>query len=489
MLHTLDERITVKRKLADCFAYLRDFSTIEQWDPSVLSAHKITAGSVIIGSQYQLELKMPGAQHIAMHYTQLAIKEQELLVLEGHGTNFTALDTLHFKALNANTTEIHYRAELNFEGLSSPAYLLLKPILNRIGKNAARGLKQALEIPDMPKKRLKDRIGDHLLVPAALNFGRRGYLRQPRKSHASRLDGKVIAITGPTAGLGLSAASELSRLGADLILIGRDKSRLNQSAKHIMGFSGCRENQLSCYEIDFSNLENTANLGRRISTEHPCIDVLINNAGALFNAREVSDEGFERSIAVNFLAPTLLTNVLSPSLHKDSRVINVVSGGLYTQGLALDDMQFCKPPYNGSKAYARAKRALLTMSQHTETTAIVHNMHPGWAATPGLAKSLPAFNKALRPLLRDSRMGADTMVWLASAPELANFRHTRLWFDRQIHTDTVLPGTGSTKSDIEKLRQWSNDVLFKYLKPKEHGQFPTQQSADLQFLSTVKGVN
>tara|TARA_R110001592_G_scaffold8879_7_gene47985 strand:- start:15894 stop:17363 length:1470 start_codon:yes stop_codon:yes gene_type:complete len=489
MLHTLEEHIIVKRNLADCFAYLRDFSTIEQWDPSVFSARKLTAGPVAIGCQYQLELKMPGGQQIAMHYTQLAIKEQELLVLEGRGANFTALDTLHFKAITADTTEIHYRAELNFQDLSSPAYSLLKPILNRIGKNAARGLKQAFEIPNTPKQRFKDRISDHLLLPAALNFGRRGYLRQARKSHASRLDGKVIAITGPTAGLGLSAASELSRLGATLILIGRDNSRLIQSAKQIMDFSGCRKNQLSRYETDFSDLNDTANIGRQISAEHPCIDVLINNAGALFNEREVSDDGFERSITVNFLAPILLTKVLSPSLHKDSRVINVVSGGLYTQGLALDDMQFCKPPYNGSKAYARAKRALLTMSQHTETAAIVHNMHPGWAATPGLAKSLPAFNKALRPLLRDSRMGADTMVWLASAPELANYRQTKLWFDRHVHTDAVLPGTRSTKSDIEKLRQWSNDALFKYLKPKEHGQFPTQESADFQFLSTVKGVN
>lgn len=81
------------------------------------------------------------------------------------------------------------------------------------------------------------------------------------------------------------------------------------------------------------------------------------------------------------------------------------------------------------------------------------------------------------------------MVWLASAPELANYRQTKLWFDRHVHTDAVLPGTRSTKSDIEKLRQWSNDALFKYLKPKEHGQFPTQESADFQFLSRVKGVN
>ncbi len=489
MLHTLEEHIIVKRSLADCFAYLRDFFTIEQWDPSVFSGRKLTAGPVDIGCQYQLELKIPGGQQIVMHYTQLAIKENELLVLEGHGANFTAIDTLHFKAINADTTEIHYRAALNFQNLLSPAYSLLKPILNRIGKHAARGLKRALEIPATPKQRFKDRISDHLLLPAVLNFGRRGYLRQPRKSHASRLDGKVIAITGPTAGLGLSAASELSRLGAKLILVGRDNSRLIQSTKQIMDFSGCRENQLSCYETDFSDLHDTANVGRQISAEHPCIDVLINNAGALFNEREVSDEGVERSIAVNFLAPILLTKVLSPSLHKESRVINVVSGGLYTQGVALDDMLFCKPPYNGSKAYARAKRALLTMSQHTATTAIVQNMHPGWAATPGLAKSLPAFNKALSPLLRDRRMGADTMVWLASAPELANFRHTKLWFDRQIHTDTVLPGTRTTKSDIEKLRQWRDGVLLKYLKPNRHGRFPTQKSADLQCLNAAKGVN
>jgi hypothetical protein len=94
---------------------------------------------------------------------------------------------------------------------------------------------------------------------------------------------------------------------------------------------------------------------------------------------------------------------------------------------------------------------------------MVHNMHPGWAATPGLAKSLPSFNLSLAKHLRDSRMGADTMIWLASATELEDYKDTHLWFDRRIHTDTVLPGTASSGKDAEALCQWCDDTLAKYL--------------------------
>tara|TARA_R110001583_G_scaffold1311_3_gene10720 strand:- start:1091 stop:2530 length:1440 start_codon:yes stop_codon:yes gene_type:complete len=463
MNHLLEEYITVKRPIADCFAYLRDFSTIEQWDPSVLSARKLTPGPVRAGSEYQLELKLIASQHLAMHYTQIAIDEQKSLVLQGYGDNFSALDTISFRALDADTTEIHYRAELAFTGLVSPLFWLLKPAFNRIGDQAARGLKRALEIPATPERLLKDTISDRLLIPAVINFGRRGYAQQARKSHSNRMDGKVIAITGPTAGLGLSAACELARLGATLILIGRDHERLRQARMQIMDFSGCAEDKLDCYEADLALLENTAKVAREIREAYPNIDVLINNAGALFNEREETKEGFEFSLAVNFLSPMLLTKALRPNINANGRVINVVSGGLYTQGIKLDDMQYRQAPFNGSKAYARAKRALLTASQHSTNGIMVHNMHPGWAATPGLAKSLPSFNQSLAKHLRDSRMGADTMIWLASATELEDYKDTHLWFDRRIHTDTVLPGTASSEKDAEALCQWCDDTLAKYL--------------------------
>jgi len=465
MIQTLEEHITVKRPIADCFAYLRDFATIEQWDPAVLRARKLSPGSAEIGSEYQLVLKLPSGQSTVMLYTQIDIDEQRQLVLRGVGRNFSALDTLNFKALDPYTTEIHYCAELHLDWLPSPFAWFISPLLKRIGKNAICGLQNALEIPAAPAALgFKDAIADRLILPAALNFGRRGYLTQARKSHSTRADGKVIAITGPTAGLGLSAACELARLGASLILIGRDKARLDQAAKTIQDFSGCTSNALHIYDTDLSKLKNTATTAKQISANYPRIDVLINNAGALFAERQITEEGIERSLALNFLAPLLLTKALSPSFTQHSRVVNVVSGGLYLQGLALDDLQYCKPPFDGSKAYARAKRALLTMSQHSEgQLANIHTMHPGWAATPGVAKSLPAFNKAMHRYLRDSRMGADTMVWLATAPEVEHAPSGQLWFDRRIHTDAVLPNTTSSAQDRQKLRDWSEQILSKLM--------------------------
>ncbi|MEX1667847.1 SDR family NAD(P)-dependent oxidoreductase [Zhongshania guokunii] len=465
MIQTLEEYITVKRSIAECFAYLRDFATIEQWDPAVLQARKLSPGRPEVGSKYQLKLKLPGGRSTNMLYTQVSIDEQRQLILHGVGSNFSALDTISLKALDPETTEIHYRAELHLDWMPSPFAWFISPLLKRIGKNAVSGLQRALEIPTEPAPmRFKDTVADRMILPAAINFGRRGYLTQVRKSHSTRLDGKVIAITGPTAGLGLSAACELARLGASLILIGRDKSRLEQAAAEIRDFSGCPSDTLYIYNTELSSLENTAAKAKEISANHPHIDVLINNAGALFAERQITDEGLERSLALNFLAPLLLSKALNPSFSQNSRIINVVSGGLYLQGLALDDLQYSTPPFDGSKAYARAKRALLTMSQHRENQlATVHAMHPGWAATPGVAKSLPAFNKAMHRHLRDSRMGADTMVWLAAAPEISSAPSGQLWFDRRAHTDAVLPNTACSEQDRQKLRDWSDEILTKHL--------------------------
>ena len=175
--------------------------------------------------------------------------------------------------------------------------------------------------------------------------------------------------------------------------------------------------------------------------------MLINNAGALFAERGETSEGHERALAVNLLTPALLTKRLEPMLaERRGRVINVVSGGLYLQGLALDDLDYQRGDYDGTKAYARAKRGLLALTRlwaEDETRIGWHAMHPGWAATPGVARSLPAFDRRMQPFLRTPRQGADTMVWLASHPAAAPHGEDSVgfWFDRAQRPDALLPGT------------------------------------------------
>ena len=97
---------------------------------------------------------------------------------------------------------------------------------------------------------------------------------------------------------------------------------------------------------------------------------------------------------------------------------------MYTTGLAVDDLQYERSAYDGSRAYARAKRALVILTemwaaQLQDSGVVVHAMHPGWADTPGVANSLPGFRAITRRLLRTADQGADTITWLAAAPEAA----------------------------------------------------------------------
>jgi dehydrogenase/reductase SDR family protein 12 len=183
----------------------------------------------------------------------------------------------------------------------------------------------------------------------------------------------------------------------------------------------------------------------------------VNNAGVLLNQRTTTAEGNETVLATNLLAPYLLTQMLLPRLRESapSRIINVSSGGMYATGLALDDLQYEKTTYDGSRAYARTKRALVTLTegwaeQLKNSGVVVHAMHPGWADTPGVASSLPGFRAITRRLLRTSEQGADTITWLAASGEAAKVSGV-FWLDREPHVTHVLPGTDPSPPQRQQL--------------------------------------
>nr|WP_281388663.1 SDR family NAD(P)-dependent oxidoreductase [Litorivivens lipolytica] len=280
------------------------------------------------------------------------------------------------------------------------------------------------------------------------------------------MDGKTVVITGPTSGLGLAAASEFSRLGAKLVLVGRNSERLEQASREIQDFSGRADDHVEIVEAELSLLSEVSRVADQILTSHDRIDVLVNNAGVLPLERQVTEEGHELTLAVNLLAPVLLMRKLAPVLADGGRVVNVASGGMYLSGVNLGDMQ-SERSFDGSRAYAQAKRALVTL---TELYALewkcegidCNSMHPGWAATPGVAKSLPAFNKALSSRLRDAKMGADTIVWLAASAELSGSTGG-FWFDRQRHPISVLPGTELSPRRARALQVWVEGVLAPFI--------------------------
>ena len=157
------------------------------------------------------------------------------------------------------------------------------------------------------------------------------------------------------------------------------------------------------------------------------------------------------------LSPVLLTEQLYPLLKKtnNARVINVSSGGMYAKRISTSNLESTKGKYSGSDAYARAKRGLVicgeTWAKNWARDGItVHNMHPGWARTPGVEQSLPEFNKRVDKILRDPLQGADTIVWLASATEVAKTSGL-FWLDREPHTTHLLGSTKESSAQRDKL--------------------------------------
>lgn len=257
-------------------------------------------------------------------------------------------------------------------------------------------------------------------------------------------------ITGGTGGLGRAGAQGVAALGARTIIVGRDESKLRAAETAIDG-------EVVGYEADLSLMSEVRDLAGRLLEQEDRLDVLINNVGVLIGEREVTAEGIEKTLAVDLAGHFLLTNLLTPMLVEDapSRIINMTSGGMYSEKIRPDDLQFEEREYRGAAAYAHAKRGQVILTEMWAerlqgTGVTVHAMHPGWAKTSGVATSLPVFDKVMRPFLRTPEQGADTMVWLAAAREPAR-QSGELWFDRRVVPKHLVDKTRETPEDRQAL--------------------------------------
>jgi NAD(P)-dependent dehydrogenase (short-subunit alcohol dehydrogenase family) len=178
---------------------------------------------------------------------------------------------------------------------------------------------------------------------------------------------------------------------------------------------------------------------------------LVNNAGVLLPEREETQEGLEKTFATNLLGHFVLTNLLIEKLEAPARIINVSSGGMYSQRIRVDDLQMERGAYDGTVAYARTKRGQVILTELWAESLrsrgiVVHSMHPGWADTPGVSGSLPRFYKLTKPLLRTPEQGADTIVWLCASDEAA--RSTgQFWHDRRPRPPHRFRRTRETESE------------------------------------------
>jgi dehydrogenase/reductase SDR family protein 12 len=294
---------------------------------------------------------------------------------------------------------------------------------------------------------LVDDLLEALVVPSFTRTGfavRRRLFRWDDPGSWS-MAGRTVVLTGPTSGLGREAAGSFARMGARLVLVGRDAGRLERTRDELLAATPGAE--VATVIADMASLASVRAAAAEILEREPRIDVLVDNAGAMFPTRAETPEGFERTLATMVLGPFVLLARLWPRLAEspDARVVAVTSGGMYTQRLPLDDLGYTEGTYQGARAYARAKRAQVALAREWARRLRSHGiavnaMHPGWADTPGLEASLPGFRRLVGRWLRSPAEGADTIVWLAAAPG-ARETSGRLFLDRRTRPFDRVPGT------------------------------------------------
>ncbi|MCP4467799.1 MAG: SDR family NAD(P)-dependent oxidoreductase [Halieaceae bacterium] len=460
---TLNESVDVARGIDEVFAYVSDFTTTAEWDATATSAVKLTSGKIRVGTEFKVVCALPvGSVPITYRITEL--RAPDFLRLEGRSALFTVTDSIHFYR-SERGTQIDYEAKFEFKGILAPVFSLSRKGLENMGWESVDGLRAALEDEFFITAAGGGIPGPARLLPELSRFTRWGYIRGLKRFNpmSKSMLGKHVVLTGATAGLGHAAAHDLATRGADLTLVVRDKRKGHRLVTDLKRETGNDEIR---YELaDLSLMADVDALIERFLQSGKPIDVLINNAGALFNPLGHTAEGLEQSYALLLLSPYRLTEGLSPLLLQtgEGRVINVVSGGMYTSKLDVDALpNDGNSSYSGSAAYAREKRALMVLTEEwaarwKEQGIVVNAMHPGWADTPGVRDALPGFRKITRPILRTAQEGADTIVWLAVAQESGSVTG-KLFLDREVVSTHLVAGTQEDAAERAKLLRFLDEV-------------------------------
>jgi NAD(P)-dependent dehydrogenase (short-subunit alcohol dehydrogenase family) len=260
----------------------------------------------------------------------------------------------------------------------------------------------------------------------------------PAHCVSNLVQGKHILITGATNGVGLAAAQAVAALGVNVAIVGRNETRTRVAAAAI-GAAAKAAATVTTFVADLSSQAAVRRLAAEVLARCPTLDVLVNNAGAMYGTRQLSQDGIELTWAVNHLAPFLLTSLLLDRLKASvpARIITTASRAHQGARVPFDDVN-AERGYRSFGRYGETKLAniLFTaeLARRLDGTGVTANCyHPGLVATGfnrGNGLLTDVGMTALKLVARTPATGADTLVWLATSPVVTNVSG-KYFFDRQ----------------------------------------------------------
>ena len=240
----------------------------------------------------------------------------------------------------------------------------------------------------------------------------------------NNLYNKTILITGASTGIGLQSAIGLAKLGANIVMVGRDETRTSKAVEFVKSQTG---NQSISYLLaDLSSLQEVRRLAGEFREKYNKLDVLLNNAGAIFLRRKISVDGYEMTLALNHLNYFLLTDLLLDMLKSapSARIVNVASRAHYRGHVNFDDLQ-SQHGYNGMRVYSMSKlmNVLFTyeLARRLQGTNVTANcLHPGFVASNFAGNNgwFVRFGMSFMSGRISVEDGAKCSIHLASSPEV-----------------------------------------------------------------------
>lgn len=248
------------------------------------------------------------------------------------------------------------------------------------------------------------------------------------QQRSDELKGRICLITGATSGIGMVTARELAARGATVALVGRDETKTRATVEEIRQLTG--NSEVDYLLADLSSQAAVRGMAEAFRRRYGALHVLINNAGVLLWQRKETVDGLEMTLAVNHLAPFLLTNLLLDTLRASApaRVVTVASSAHEGATIHFDDLQQTRGLYRALGVYGQSKLANIMftyeLARRLAGSGVTANaLHPGIVATHIYRSNNRLFNNAARavmPLFALSpEKGARTSIYLASSPEVA----------------------------------------------------------------------